>query len=71
MSQTALMTLAREAIGDFNALIGIQAASDTDLRRRGLDENEIATVRSGFFDRLAQAGSFDGEDWKPNGCCSG
>jgi hypothetical protein len=71
MSQTALMALAREAIGDFNALIRVQAASDAELQLRGLDADEIATVRGGFFDRLAQAGSFDGEDWKPNGCCSG
>ena len=71
MSQTALMTLARDAIGDFNALIRIQAASDADLRLRGLDEDEIAAVRGGFFDRLALAGSFDGDDWKPNGCCGG
>lgn len=70
MSQQALMELAREATADFKALVRIQALADDELMRRGLNEDEVAAVRQGFFERLAQAGSFEGNDWRPNGCCN-
>ena len=71
MSGEALMALAREAMGDFNALLRVQAASDAELHRRGLAPDEIRAVRSGFLERLSQAGSFDGDAFRPGGCCSG
>ncbi len=63
------MTLAREATSDFNALLRVQALSDEGLRDRGLTADEVAAVRGGFLERLAQAGSFEDGGWRPNGCC--
>ena len=71
MGDSALMELAKETIGDFNALLRVQAASDAELRQRGLTAEEIQAVRSGFLERLAQAGSFDGDVFRPGGCCDG
>lgn len=71
MSQQALMDLAREATGDFNAMLRIQALTDEELARRGLDTSEIAAIRGGFLERLALAGSFDEDGWQSNGCCGG
>jgi hypothetical protein len=71
VSQQALMELAKEAIADFNALVRIQALPDEELRRRGLDKDEIGAVRDGFFERLALAGSFDDEGFRASGCCGG
>jgi hypothetical protein len=71
MSQAALMKLAKEATTDFNALLRTQALSDEELSRRGLTGDEVAAVRGGFLERMAFAGSFDGDDWRPNGCCGG
>jgi hypothetical protein len=71
MSQTALTELAREAIVDLNALNRIQALSDEQLSRRGLSSDEVAAVRGGYFERLALAGSFDENGFRPNGCCGG
>jgi hypothetical protein len=70
MSQQALMTLAREATGDFNSLIRIQALTDDELLARGLAPDEVEAVRQGFLERLALAGSFEGDDFRPNGCCN-
>ncbi|HTE83212.1 MAG TPA: hypothetical protein VK821_00585 [Dehalococcoidia bacterium] len=69
MTQGALMSLAREATSDFNALLRVQALSDRELRRRGLTADEVAAIRGGFLERLAQAGSFENGAWRPNGCC--
>jgi hypothetical protein len=69
MTQEALMSLAKEAVSDFEALLRVEALTDEALQERGLTAEEVTAIRSGFLERLAQAGSFVDGEWRPNGCC--
>jgi hypothetical protein len=67
MSQDVLVALAREVAGDLSKQPRIEAMSDEDLAGLGLDDEEIVSIRTGFFDRVLRLGiSFDDTP----GCCT-
>ena len=68
MSQDVLVALAREVAGDLSKQPRIEAMTDEDLAGLGLDDEEIVSIRTGFFDRVLRLGiSFD----EQAGCCTG
>lgn len=72
MSQDVMIALAREVTRDLSAQPRIEALSDEELARLGLDEHEIRSIRDGFFDRVLRLGMPLDDVLPPaSGCCSG
>jgi len=70
MSQDVMVQLAREVTGDVSAQPRIEAMSDDQLAAAGLDQDEIAAIRGGFFDRVLRLGLFlDDRPAHEQGCC--
>ena len=72
MSQEVLVQLAKEVARSYEAQKRYESSSDEDLIRLGLEPQEVASIRSGFFDRALMMGIV-GDDRAPNehGCCFG
>lgn len=66
MSLEVMVALVREVANDERAQQRIEALSDEQLTALGLDEQEVASIRTGFFDRALQMGVTTGSG---PGCC--
>ena len=70
MSQDVLIGLVKEVAADLSAQQRIEALSDSELSRLGLDDDEIASVRDGIFDQVLRLGiRLDDSPPDPAGCC--
>jgi hypothetical protein len=56
MSLDVMVSLAREVAGDIAARTRIEALSDEELARLGLDDDEVRSIRDGFFDHVLRMG---------------
>ena len=67
-----MIALAREVTRDLSAQPRIEALSDMELARLGLDEHEIRSIRDGFLDRVLRLGMPLDDALPPaSGCCPG
>lgn len=66
MSLEMLVAMVREVVNDAAAQRRYEAMSDHELAQLGLNEQEITSIRGGFFDRALQMGVTDGSG---PGCC--
>jgi hypothetical protein len=70
MSQDVMVALARQVSVDVAAQREIEALSDVQLHALGLSEDEIASIRDGFFDRVIRLGLIlDDSSPQEHGCC--
>lgn len=66
MSVDVLVALAREVAADLSAQARIESLPDDELAGLGLDEDDIRSIREGFFDSVLRLGLTPAES---PGCC--
>jgi len=70
MSQDVMVQLAKEVTRDLKVQPLIEDMSDEGLAEMGLEPEEIASIRSGFFNRVLRLGIFlDDRPANEQGCC--
>lgn len=70
MSEAVMVRLAREVTRDLSVQPVIEGLPDERLIEMGLEPEEIATIRDGFFNRVLRLGLFlDDRPAAEQGCC--
>lgn len=65
-----MVRLAKEVTRDLAVQPRIEGMTDADLAQLGLEPEEIASIRSGFFNRVLRLGLFlDDRPAREQGCC--